>query len=243
MASGFIYVIRSLTKDYVQKEFWNVPTEWRERIYFGPCKRPMRPKVREKDYIFGISPAKCGPRRIVFVAKIEERITFKKAFHRFPGLRGPEGPIPVRPIKGTGSFPHSSYEHIPGSIHAKCWQRDLASSELDAFFVCSPANGWIGRWVGQFGPGIDIEMLKFLMTCSIHGTSGQLSAKNKDATLRNPIAHGRLYCGLHLETDQPDALLKLCDLRMASKMLSLDKVTVPFRQKNGNGVTCLGDCQ
>lgn len=42
MATGFIYTVRTLTKEYVQKGFQNVPTQYDGRLYFGPCKRPMR---------------------------------------------------------------------------------------------------------------------------------------------------------------------------------------------------------
>ncbi len=153
MATGFVYVVRTIkTKNYIQKHFCNVPTEWGDRLYFGPCKKMMRPKMRSGDYIFGISPAELSPRRVVFVAQIEERITFKEAYIRFPGLHGPRGPIHVRPIQGTGSFPTSNYEPIPGSMHEdkKKWQRDLATCERDAFFVCSKRDDWQDAgWVGM----------------------------------------------------------------------------------------------
>ena len=58
MATGFVYVVRTIkTKNYIQKDFCNVPTEWGDRLYFGPCKEVMRPKMKSGDYIFGISPA------------------------------------------------------------------------------------------------------------------------------------------------------------------------------------------
>ena len=172
MAIGFIYVVTT-PKDYNQQHFCNVPTEWGDRLYFGPCKEMMRPKMRSGDYIFGISPSKPSPRRVVFVAQIEERITFAEAYNRYPALQGPKGPIHVCRIQGTGSFPvsHSHYEHIPGSMHEdkKEWQSDLATRERDAFFVCSKRDEWQGRWLGRHGPEIDEEILVFLKTCSVHG--------------------------------------------------------------------------
>jgi hypothetical protein len=42
MARGFIYVVTTVTRDYDQREFACVPTEWNGRLYFGPCKVKMR---------------------------------------------------------------------------------------------------------------------------------------------------------------------------------------------------------
>ena len=213
--TGFIYVVRSITKEYVQKNFHNVPTEWEQRLYFGPCKKPMRPKMKPGDYIFGLSPSGIRPRRIVFAVQIEERISFGEAYRRFPDLRGPEGPIHVRPVQRMGHFPVSHYEHIPGAMHEEDWEADLKSPELDAFSVCSKRSGWLGRWLGHYGPETDEDILDFFKTCSVYGKKGLLSRQNTTATIGNPIAHGGLYTGLHLETDDPEKLIRLCDIRMA----------------------------
>jgi hypothetical protein len=230
MAIGFIYVVTTVNKDYIQKKFRNVPTEWGERLYFGPCKRQMRPKMKCGDYIFGISPSKPQPRRIIFAAHVEERITFEEAYIRFPDLQGPKGPIHVCPIQGTGSFPTSNYEHIPDSEHEEDWKKDLATRELDAFFVCSERVGWQGRWLGQRGPKMDEEILSFLKSCSVHGRAGMLSKQNLDATIGSPICHrgpmGFLW-RVHLETNQPEALLKLCEDRITAKQSDLDRLPVP----------------
>jgi hypothetical protein len=228
MARGFIYVMTTLTKDYVQKAFCNVPTQWGDRLYFGPCKIPMRPKMKPGDVVFGISPS-GGTRRIVFVAELEERITFAEAYDRFPELRAPQGPILVKPVNGWGRFPESSYEPIPGQMHRDGWKADLASKQLDAFFVCSKREGSLGRWLGKYGPQLDDETLAFLKKCSLHGPAGVLSQKNKDATSSNPIHHGGLNRGLHLETDEPETLIELCAARSPEPGL-LDRVLTPARQ-------------
>ena len=129
MATGFVYTVTTLTKDYVQKAFCNVPTQFGDRLYFGPCKRPMRPKIRPGDYVAGLSPSNIGPSRIVFVGHVEERITFREAHERFPDLHGPQGPIHVEPVSRSGFFPHCSYAHIPGAMHADNWEKDLDSQE------------------------------------------------------------------------------------------------------------------
>lgn len=228
MSKGFIYVVATLTRDYVQKAFCNVPTQWKNRLYFGPCKIPMRPKMWPGHWVFGISPSTAGRRRIVFVAKLEERIPFADAYNRFPDLRGPEGPIHVRPVDGVGSFPESSYQHIPEAMHEDDWPADLAREELDAFFVCSKSKpyDWRGRWLGKYGPEVDNEILRFLKKCTVHGkTVG--GAQNSDATIEKPIRHGNLYTGLHLETDQAETLIELCNFRMKGKTVLLEGVLTP----------------
>lgn len=214
-ATGFIYIVTSVTKDYAQEDFCNVPSEWKGRFYFGPCKIFMAPKKNPRDYIFGISCAITKQRRIVLAAQIERKITFKEAYNRLPDLRGPQGPIHVRPVQRKGPFPISHYEHIPGAMHGGRWKKDLKSRELDAFFVCSKRSGWLGRWLGSKGPEIDEDILVFLKECPVYGKKGLLSRQNTTATIGSPIAHGRLYRGLHLETNDPEKLIRLCDLRMA----------------------------
>lgn len=219
MPTGFIYVMTTVTRDYQQEAFCNVPTQWNDRIYFGPCKIPMRPRMNIGDFVFGISPSSTSPRRILFAVQVEERITFAEAYERFPELRGPSGPIHVRPIRGRGgAFPASAYEHIPGSIHAKDWERDLAFADLDRFFVCFPRDAWRNRWLGESGPEIDDAILTFLRSCPVFGKAGWL-ASCSDGTKENPIAHGRLYQGLHLETRSPERLLGLCGERLGGVVL------------------------
>ena len=215
MATGFIYVVKSVNRDYMQRASCNVPTEFGDRLYFGPCKKQMRPRMKTRDFIFGVSPACTSPRRIIFVAEIEDPMTFAEAYLRFPGLQGPEGPIHVRPIPGIGAFPQSSYEHIPGSMHEDDWVDDLATPDLDRFFVCRQRDGFEGRWLGSSGPEIDDEILAFLNTCSVYGRAGYLGQNT--GTLRNPIAYGGMYTGLHLETPSPEVLTAICRNRISGE--------------------------
>jgi len=84
MATGFIYVVSTVRNDYSQPEGC-VPTWVRGRFYFGPCKRAMRPRMIPGDYVFGISPSRTFPRRIVFAAKIADRgkMSFAEAYKRY----------------------------------------------------------------------------------------------------------------------------------------------------------------
>lgn len=241
MSTGFIYIVNTLSKEYVQDAFCRVPTQFGNRIYFGPCKKPMRPKIKPGDYIFGISPSHVGTRRIVFICNVEERITFGEAYQRFPYLRGPEGPIHVQPVNGSGKFPNCSYKHIPGSIHPDNWEKDLGSPELDAFFVCHIQKSFVGRWLGKYGPEVNHDIFNFIRRkCSVHGQVGKLSDYNKDATLSNPVVYRKLFTGLHLETNEPNTLLGLCDDRMHEYVEYLDEIPIPSRHdiQSGSCRTC-----
>lgn len=217
MARGFVYVVSTVRKDYCQPSLVAVPTWFRDRIYFGPCKRSMRPRMKAGDFIFGLSPSGVRPRRIVFAARIAEKLTFRAAYHRFRGLRGPDGPIHVRPVARPGfGFPEDSYEHIAGANHPNDWRADLRTPDLDAFFVCEPAADCIGHWFGANGPALHGKLLEFLRTCEVWGKAGLLNRSNRPATMAAPIRHGRLFTGLHLETDRPSELAMLiCEGRPA----------------------------
>ena len=128
---------------------------------------------------------------------------------RIGGFRGC-GPIHVRPTRmPEHSFPDTHYEHIPGANHPRDWRDDLRTPELDAFFVCEPATGCLGQWLGPDGPPVQGAILEFLRTCEVHGSSGRLSEDTRDASETRPICHGGLFRGLHLETNGPEDFLRL----------------------------------
>jgi hypothetical protein len=210
MPTGFIYVAATVRWDYQQRDTGCVPAVYGGKLYFGPCKWSMRPKMKPGDYVFGVSPAGTWPRRIVFAVRIEKRMTFLRAYERFPGLRGRGGQIHVQPASRPGlHFPYTHYEHTPGATHPEDWFNDIRTPEQDAFFVCHPGSAALDCWLGRGGPPISGEILEFLRGCSVHGRSGPLSATNVSATEQVPIKHGRLYTGLHLETNDPRRLMVL----------------------------------
>lgn len=232
VATGFVYVMTSVTAGFEQAHFCNVPTQWGDRLYFGPCKVPMRPRVRKGDIIFGVSPSSNAPRRILFAAEVEERITFREAFLRFPDLRGPRGPIHVSPVERPGTFPYSKYDYIKRSIHQNRWQKDLASEELDAFFVGARARSWRNRWLGKVGPQVSQDVVNLLNRSPVYGAAGLLAEANQ-GTVRNPIAYGRFYSGLHVELSEPRALLRWMERALAGT--DLPRVTPTPRMRAGQG--------
>lgn len=245
MAQGYIYIVATVTADYYQVDPRCIPV-WSEPLNclaFGPCKVPIRRKLEVGDYLFGISPARTRPRRLVFPARISDKVTYREAFQRWPELQGPDGPIHVAPVERPGlPYPESEYELIPGSIHGDRWRRDLASRDLDAFFLCEPAAEVLGRWLGPSGPAVKGGILDFLRGCSVHGHLGLLRGTNVSATERAPIRHGQLCTGLHLETDEPEALLRLCGARTIGAPVErrdaspLRPTTVPSRSTLGGKV-------
>ena len=98
-------------------------------------------------------------------------------------------------------------------MHSDDWEADLATPDLDRFFVCHPSNSWIGRWLGPAGPAVDDQILAFLNACSVYGSAGYLGQNT--GTLSNPIAYGGLYTGLHLETPRPEVLVDICHGRIS----------------------------
>lgn len=237
MPTGFIYVVNTVERNYAQRGFSSIPTAWGGRLYFGPCKRAMRPKVREGDFIFGVSPARTPTRRFVFATQVEESIDYKEAHKRFPELHGPAGPIHVKPVQATGAFPYSNYQHIPGAIHADEWVNDLATFDHDRFFVCAEPTGWLGRWLGQHGPAINGEILAFLKRCPVYGKAKKEALGTNSGTLKKPIAHGKLYTGLHLETNRPEKLIALCNQQMIASGLNAKsgalEIPQPLSSKSG----------
>lgn len=235
MPTGFIYVVTSVGKDFKQPSLQAVPTWFGDRLYFGPCKRAMRPRMRPGDFVFGISPSLGSrkPRRVLFGAKIAERMTFEAAYHQYPFLRGPEGPIHVTPhgIPGT-RFPYSRYEHIPGANHPGDWPSDLATPDRDAFFVCDAATECTGRWLGASGPLVEGDILGFLRNCQVWGSVGFLSASNQDATSMTPVRYRKLFTGLHLETNDPIRFISLICQCQASA--GEEKPHVPTSPATGN---------
>jgi hypothetical protein len=221
MSRGFVYIINSLDEHYEQQHFCNVPTFSNNRLYFGPCKIPIRKKMQPSDYVFGISPARLSPRRIVYLAQIDRRITFADAYREFPELRGPKGPIHVEPVDSVDNdkaFPESHYRHIECVMHGRIkyamhrnsWKADLRSEDLDAFFVCKEPDGILGTWLGKSGPEITEGILEMLQNCSVHGKVGELSSHNKSATVKLPVRFNNLFTGLHLETREAEDLVNLC---------------------------------
>ena len=162
MATGFIYTVSTLTKDYVQQAFCNVPTQFGDRLYFGPCKVPMRPRSTPAITSSGYPLRGSVPAESCSLATSRSGTHSGKptsGFQIFVVLKAPSmcGPSVIR------TFPRTARTHtfqtqctrIAGRRTWRPWTWMRSSS-------ASPQTGCVGRWLGRFGPKIDGEILDFL---------------------------------------------------------------------------------
>ncbi len=158
----FAYIIASVGPNY--KLRGTVPWVKKGKVFFGPCKKRMRPGVKNGDYIMGISPAGVGEqRRGLLWMRAEEPMTFAQAYERgetdrlFRLARG--NAIHVRPKKGihNNAGNPDTYEHIPHATHSSDWRTDIDGNR-DAFLV-----GITGSWAaGEHGPLVTEELVDLL---------------------------------------------------------------------------------
>lgn len=158
----FAYIIRTVGAGYRLKGA--VPWFSGGKIFFGACKKRMRPDVEPGDYIMGISGAGAGrPRRVLLWMKVDKRMTFKEAYERgetdkvFRDVRGTA--IHVRPRNVPLHQPGDPgcYEHIHGAPHSDEWQTDL-KGKRDVFLT-----GARGSWVAaKKGPEVTEVLVDLL---------------------------------------------------------------------------------
>jgi hypothetical protein len=174
----FAYIIRTVGANY--KLTGSVPWVKEGKVFFGPCKKRMRPYVKKGDYVMGISPSGVGEqRRVLLWMRVGEKMTFADAYQRGETDRlfrlARRNAIHVRPRRGTHHVDGvpETYEHIPNADHSSDWRTDI-EGERDAFFV-----GENGSWVaGYGGPVVTQELVDLLRT----GVTWK-----GDATLQNPL--------------------------------------------------------
>ena len=94
----------------------------------------------------------AAPGRVLFAAKNRRAHHLRRSYDRYPALKARWDLFTFARYKEQVRSPESHYEHIPGSKHEKDWQKDLATPERDAFFVCRNRDDWQGRWLGKSRP-------------------------------------------------------------------------------------------
>jgi hypothetical protein len=158
----FAYIITSVGPNY--KLRGSVPWVKEGTVFFGPCKKKMRPEMKVGDYVMGISPAGVGEcRRVLLWMRVKEEMTFAEAYRRgetdrlFRLARG--NAIHVRPKRGIDHVDGNpnTYEHIPHATHSSDWRTDI-KGERDAFFV-----GDKDSWAAEGGgPVVTEELVELL---------------------------------------------------------------------------------
>jgi hypothetical protein len=126
----FAYIIATVGSNY--KLRGTVPWVKEGQVFFGPCKKRMRPEMNRGDYVMGISPAGIGKkRRVLLWMRIAERMTVAQAYKRGGTDRlfrlARANAIHVRPKKGilhVAGHP-DAYEHIPHADHSSGWKSDI----------------------------------------------------------------------------------------------------------------------
>jgi hypothetical protein len=158
----FAYVIASVGPNY--KLRGTVPWVKEGTVFFGPCKKNMRPGMRVGDYVMGISPAGVGKqRRVLLWMHIAEAMTFAQAYNRgetdrlFRFARG--NAIHVRPKKGVNHVEGDpdTYEHIPRATHSSDWRTDIRGKR-DTFFF-GDKDSWAAE---SGGPVVTQELVELL---------------------------------------------------------------------------------
>ncbi len=191
MSRVFAYIIRTVGRGY--RLTGSVPWVSRGNVFFGPCKKKMRPEVRPGDYIMGISGSGAGmPRRVLLWMQVSEVMTFADAYELgkkdrvFRSLRGPA--IHVRRVNGVKFSPGvpECYEHIPGACHADDWHSDVMGNR-DAFLV-----GGEDSWVAEAeGPQVTEFIVDFLR----EGITWAGTATPKNPLTENAIGKHVLLTG------------------------------------------------
>jgi|SRR5579862_6777633 len=161
--SVFAYIVTTVGPGYKLRGV--VPWVSAGKVFFGPCKKRMRPHLKPGDYVMGISGSGAGhPRRVLLWMRVDERMTFKEAYNRgekdkvFRALRGTA--IHVRPLEVTVHVAGdpNCYEHIPGAPHEDEWKSDLKGKR--DVFLKGGADSWVAEADGPKVTQRLIELLK-----------------------------------------------------------------------------------
>jgi hypothetical protein len=176
----FAYIIRTVGPGYRLTGF--VPWVSNRKVFFGACKKKMRPHVKRGDYIMGISGSGAGrPRRVLLWMRVAEPMSFRDAYEKgrtnnaFFNVRGKA--IHLRPCKDVAYIRGNPecYVHIKGAHHEDDWRSDVKGNR-DAFLV-----GRGGSWVAEVeGPIITPELVELL-------SGGFPSTWKGHATVSNPL--------------------------------------------------------
>lgn len=174
----FAYVIATVGPNYRLNGC--VPWVTDGKVFFGPCKKEMRPEVQPGDYIMGISRSGIGThRRVLLWMRVTEKMTFAQAYWKgeknktFRAAR--RHAIHVRPKRGAEYKPGDakSYEHIARAPHPHKWRNDILGRK-DVFLV-----GGTGSWVAENDGPVVTEHLVELLRKGIDWSG--------EATVRNPL--------------------------------------------------------
>jgi hypothetical protein len=190
---GFFYILNAIDDDY--ELTGTAPDISGGVITLGTEKPQIRAGAEPNDYVAGISRAISGkPRRLIFVMRVGEIITFKEAWERGEsnelyankrgGVANPQGEKRViAEDEGQGpiiagdihvKWGKKGYEHISRAAHAFTWRKDIEANR-DRYLIGDPTS----RFYGPKGPVITDENARIL--------------GGKDFTAQYPLGEGCSY--------------------------------------------------
>ncbi len=185
----FAYIIRTVGPNY--ELTGTVPWVCEGKVFFGPCKRRMRPEIRCGDYIMGISPANVGVRRVLLWMHVDETMTFARAYERGESERllrlARGGAIHVRPKRAIAHEPGNpaTYEHIPGADHSQDWQEDIRGSR--DVFLSGAGDSWA---VQEDAQSVNEELVKLIQTAIGYETASVKYPLTKNARGKHAVVSG-----------------------------------------------------
>lgn len=205
-----------------ESERLNYQEPGRGEIFFGPCKKEMRWKIREcmekslsaKVYVVGLSNSTFKPRAIVYYMKIEGKaMTFGEAYNRFPDVIGIG--IHIKPTKKEVTYDDFQYyrkeraikmPYEPLEVVGSCkkaphncnyeWIKDIARDYDDSLKKCGPDCCFISSKDSIFFGKEYIKIDKEFCNLLKKGTPLLIGKLNEnEITINNPIPNAK---GNHL---------------------------------------------
>ena len=172
----FLYIVRTVTSDYQPKikdpnYGMSGPNLVDDLLTLATCNRPLRKgiknRIKNKEiYVVGISPSITNPRRALYLMKVDEAITFQKAWERgetnesYMFKRGGYSPLNSDPSRAhmngdiiVRSRDGLKYEHVGGVHHNDWWFKVMEGKEVDSNGdVYLVGDSKISKWYGEDGP-------------------------------------------------------------------------------------------
>ena len=83
----YLYVVSTIDSNYKPTPSMSGPNIVDDLLTLGTCKPKIRTSLKKEfdmydNYIVGISPSRTNPRRVIYITRIDECITFKQAWER-----------------------------------------------------------------------------------------------------------------------------------------------------------------
>ena len=178
----YLYVVTTINRNYLPQVFssnkgMSAPNVVDNLITLGTCKPRIRTSLHKnfdkyENYVVGLSPSCTTPRKVLYVARIQELITFKEAWERgeeneiYKYKRGGHSPLNSDPTRVfmngdiiIRSMDGTNYTFVNG-VHKNDWDTYIiggtkVGSKKDIYAVGDPQHS---RYYLDKGPVFSEEM-------------------------------------------------------------------------------------